>query len=237
MPDSTITLHVDITNPGGAKITGVTAKLSSSTSGIAVVSDSQLYIDEILPKEKTSLEYTIKIDKSVTSGVYALTLEFTSSEISQTQTISFEVRGKPKLQLAGVQTDKDVVYTGSPFSLSIQFENIGTGDAKSVKVVLDDNDIEGVLTSFVGTIEVDDTGTAIFDIIDKKPGRRIVKATVTYEDEYGNPAKKEVNIEYYVTSKPINIVGIIVVVAVLGGIGYYLYRKKQKEKRLKQLVK
>ena len=144
--------------------------------------------------------------------------------------------GEPDVRIAGVQTDKEFIYTDEKFSLSIQLENVGTGDAKSVKAELVDDNITGILTSYVGTIEVDDTGTAIFELKCGSPGEHTVDVNVIYEDEYGNQKEATFKAEFMIEKRPKDYTMLIIPPVVVIGIIYYFYRRWKRKKELKELV-
>ncbi|MBN3037189.1 MAG: hypothetical protein JW834_01960 [Candidatus Diapherotrites archaeon] len=237
LPGELVPLRISLTNKGGAVLMAIASTLSSATEGIAVVSDSSVFVDRLNPEESVEADYNVKLDKSVEVGVYSLTLSMNSEDVSQQQTISFEVRGVPKLQLAGVQSDKELIYAGTPFSLSVQLENIGTGNAKSVKATLKDGTAEGITTTYIGTIEIDDTGTALFDIKDNVAGKKVATALITFEDEYGKEFTNSVEVQYVIEAMPFNPLPIILVLALGGAAAYLYYRKKKREEQIKKLVK
>jgi hypothetical protein len=136
-----------------------------------------------------------------------------------------------------MEIDEDEIYEGDLFSLSLQLENIGTGDAKSVKAEIISNNVTGMKESYIGTIDVEDTGTAIFDLRDYNPGKRELTLKVTYEDEYGNPQDDlTVSTTYVIKEIPPDYSGYFIAVFVVIVIAYLIYRRWKKKKELEQLV-
>ena len=72
-------------------------------------------------------------------------------------------RGDVILEFSGKSTSPTKLMPGSEFTLSLQLENIGDQDAKSVRIELNaDGDLKGEFTTFVGEIEQDDVSTGVF---------------------------------------------------------------------------
>jgi hypothetical protein len=237
IPGKTVTLTLTLENRGGSNLYGIKATLKPINSEVAVMSDSSLHIDKFEAGTTQELLYDIRLDRDAPPGSYTAKLGLSSTAFTDNQNVSFEVIGIPDLRSAGVQTDEETIYSGDPFSLSVQLENIGTGDAKSVVAVFEDSDVRGVLTSYVGTVEADDTGTAIFDITDNAAGDKEVDVILTYEDEYGNVYTKTLKANYVIKGKSVDIFTPLILLIIIGAIGYYLYRRQQKSKEIQKLVK
>jgi hypothetical protein len=237
IPGKTVTLALTLENRGGSNLYGIKATLKPVDSEVAVMSDSSLYIDRFEAGTTQELLYDIRVDRGASPGSYTTKLQLSSTAFTDNQNVSFEVIGIPDLRSAGVQTDEDTIRTGDAFSLSVQLENIGTGDAKSVVAVFEDPDVTGVLKSYAGTIEADDTGTAIFDITDNAAGDKEVDVVVTYEDEYGNTYTRTLKAMYTITGRAVDVFTPLVLLIMLGAAGYYLYRRQQRSKEIQKLVK
>jgi hypothetical protein len=207
---------------------------------IAPLTVTKSTVESIQPGKTTTLTFLMKsIDTAIVQPYrIGVTAESESGSLTtKTDTTVLDIIGHPDIRLAGVQTDKDTIYQNKPFSLSVQFENIGTGDAKSTKVQILDGDLNGVTVSYVGEIQVDDTGSAIFDLHDSIAGKKEITALVTYEDAYGNSFTNKENLQYIITEvKPdYTIPLILVAVIVVGGVWYW--RRREKRKKIEKLVK
>ena len=239
LPGEVFDAEVILENTGSVTVNDVDVNYSISTDAATVnvmtIGSSMKRIPTIYPGEVASVIFPMKILDTATVKGYKMdvTATYTSGATTTTETdqVAIQVIGKPVMRLAGVQADRDVIYTDVQFSLSVQLENIGTGDAKSVKAELRDTTLDGVLTSYVGTVNVDDTGSAIFDITDSMPGRKLGTALITYEDEYGNILNDVIDVEYFVTQKAADNSWIFMVVAVVlvGGFLFYRHQKRKKE--------
>ena len=191
-------------------------------------------IVNIIPESSIyDISFTGLISKNAEPGSYPGTLTLDYNGKTLTNDFILDVYGEPDLKIAGVSTDDDV-YQGMKTSISLQLENVGMGDAESVKVVLQDDSYTGVTTSYIGTVEFDDTGTAIFDLVFKNKGTNNLRATITYFDELRNEHTFETYFDVYVNPMQRSYSWVVLLVIVAGG-GYFYYRKKQQGKQLKKV--
>src|SRR3989344_4467751 len=127
---------------------------------------------------------------------------------------SFQAYGRPRLVFSNIEysvdnvlggSDKQIMQ-GSNFTLSIQLDNIGEEKAKAVEIAADfGRGISGSSKSFLGNIDPDDSGAAVFNLsadYGAKAGEHPGTITVTYEDELG--AKKSFTQGYslYIAEQP-----------------------------------
>jgi hypothetical protein len=123
---------------------------------------------------------------------------------------------------------------GTDFTLSVQLENIGEQDAKSVRMELETNgDLIGERSSFVGEIEKDDVATGVFDLTVEPTalaGQRMVSARVIYIDEQGveNTVLKSFDIFIGEPASTSRTTMVIVAVVVIGLV-IYLWRRRKSE--------
>ncbi|MFC2174471.1 COG1361 S-layer family protein [archaeon] len=245
LPGADVELQVLLANTGSVTVNDVDVNYSIATDPTEInllpITTTSRRIATIRPGEEVIVSFPLQALKTATVKPYKVEVDakYTSGSTTNTESdeVAVEIRGKPEMRLAGVQVDKDIVYVASPFSISIQLENVGSGDAKSVKTVLIDGGMDGVLTSYVGTVEVDDTGSAIFDVRDYAPGRKKITALITFEDAYGNDFSESVEVEYFVTAVTADYTMVVVLVVVVAGIGFWYWRNKQKKKKIQSLVR
>ncbi|MCK4327659.1 MAG: hypothetical protein KAW41_04230 [Candidatus Diapherotrites archaeon] len=240
LPGGDIELRVLLKNTGSVTVNDVDVGYNISTDATEInllpLTTTSRRVASIRPGEEVTVSFPMQALKTATVKPYKIKVkaEYTSGSTMHTESdeVAVEIRGKPEMRLAGVQADRDTIYAGVPFSLSIQLENTGTGDAKSVKTELQDTTLDGVMTSYVGTVDVDDTGSAIFDITDRTAGRKMGTALITYEDAYGNIFTDQIAVEYFVTMVPEDYSGIVIVVLVVAVGGFFVYRHQKRKKEL-----
>jgi hypothetical protein len=140
-------------------------------------------------------------------------------------------RGEVKIEIAGITTSPAKIHPDEDFTLSIQLENVGKQDAKSVKAVIQPVEgFTGERTSFLGSLKVDDLSTAIFEMgvsEDINPGTYHFALLVAYTDELGAEYSDEMEFQLVVARGerrllPYLAVGIVLLLAL--GYGWMRYR-------------
>ncbi len=244
LPAEQSTLYVTVENTGSVTINNMDiayeVQTDSANVNIAPLTVTKKSVDIILPGEEATVDFLMKSIDTATVQPYRVGVTVSSESGALTtreDTTVLDVIGHPDIKLAGVQTDKETIYQGMPFSLSIQFENVGTGNAKSTRVNLVDGGVEGITVSYVGEIEVDDTGSAIFDLHDKVPGKKVITAVVTYEDAYGDIFTTQEEVQYVITEMKADYTMLILLFVVIVVVGVWYWRRKEKRKKIEKLVK
>ena len=223
-----------VTNRGQATFSDV--KVSLLTNISLSIADNSLYLGNLRPGESRQVTFSVRADRALASGIYPMTIIIDAAEKSQREAAALVVDGIPDLRGAGVTTDVEQVISGKPFSVSIQLENIGTGSARSVRATLLEEKVIGIRESFMGTIDADDTDTAIFDLTTTKLGDNEFSVLVGYEDNNGNAYSKTVKAAVYVHAANNNL-GVIAFLALAVAISYYIYRRKRKMDESKKKVR
>jgi len=221
--DAVFTLN----NTGALAASNIVATISTaSTASITWIPDYQI-IDYIAPSSLVNVTFKGMVSLETAPGAYQGSVEFVYSNKSLSNDFILEVHGTPDLKLAGSQTDK-TPYVGEKITLSVQLEDIGKEKARSVQAKLKDPTIMGTLTSYVGTIESDDTGSAIFDITLAKAGSYTIPLEFTYTDDEGNTYVQSEDISLFVYTRPFDFSGVVLLAIVAAVLWYWMKRKKKK---------
>jgi hypothetical protein len=189
----------------------------------------------------SSTSFDLKALKSSGPGKYTATAKITFTDelgiadaVEEQFSLFILDRGEVILEISGKSTSPTNLVPGTEFTLSLQLENIGDQDAKSVRIDLESNgDLIGEFTSFVGEIEKDDVSTGVFDLRVSpiaEPGTRMISAKVTYLDERGieNTAIKSFDLFIGEPSGRSNTTIILVAVVVIVLV-IYLWRRRKSE--------
>lgn len=141
------------------------------------------------------------------------------------------VSNEAELDIAYVKTDPMIPKVNEEMTLMIRIENFGDGDANSVKVRVDLPFLGGK-EAFLGEIEADDDGPAVFTLIPNQSGEFDYSLVISYKDDYGKHYITE-SLELYVKGNEKNgaleIGAAIAVLVTLTGLGGYFYFKKKKK--------
>jgi hypothetical protein len=189
--DFTLSLGLENTGTQDARATKMVLSLPKEFTG----EDSAFY-GKIPEGGSSSTSFDLKAMKSSGPGTYTATAKITfTDELGKADAVEEQFslfildRGEVILEISGKSTSPTKLEPGTEFTLSLQLENIGDQDAKSVRIDLESNgDLIGEFASFVGEIEKDDVSTGVFDLKvapEAAPGTRMISAKVTYLDERG----------------------------------------------------
>ena len=180
------------------------------------------------------VSFSMLLGDKVMSDTYVFSLDVNCDDCSKifSNQFSFLALGRPELVFSSIEysvegalgSDKQIM-AGSPFTLSIQLDNIGKEKAKGVEVSIDfGKGILGAGKSFLGNIDPDDSGAAVFSLTaasDVNPGPQAGTIAVTYTDELGGKKSFSESYSLFVNHQPptspvVYIVILILVLAVLG---------------------
>lgn len=208
-PDSDFALSLGLENIGNgdAKSVEVLLTLPQEFSG-----KYSAFLGALEEGKKSTAKFELKASKEATPVAYdtKAKIEYTDErglthEIEKNFQVFVHERGEVKIEIAGITASPPKLTPGSDFTLSIQLENVGKQDAKSVKAVIGPRqEFTGERTSFLGSIKKDDLSTAIFDMaVDKKAkaGTYDIVLDVTFTDERGVEYNDEKSFELIVAEK------------------------------------
>lgn len=234
--DVTLTLSLENTGLQDAKSAKIDLILPAEFTG-----EDAAYLGTIAKDGSKSAAFDIKSLKSSAPGTYTATARITYTDgrgAVSTEEEPFNIfildRGDVILEFSGKSTSPTKLVPGSEFTLSLQLENIGDQDAKSVRIELNANgDLKGEFTTFVGEIEQDDVSTGVFDLSIAPiagPGARMINADILYLDERGVENRIVKTFDLFVSepggSSSSKMLLVVVVVVV---IGVYLWRRRKSE--------
>lgn len=235
LADSDFSLTLGLENSGNDKAEALKAQIMypSGFSG-----ETTEYLGTLARDGKATVSYDMKAARTVESGIHDFTLKLTYMENGEEiiKEIPFQVylfeRGDIRLEIAGIDTSPTKILPGTEVTLSIQIENIGTQEAKSVKTeIVPGEGFSGTFSSFIGSLKEDDTSTAIFDITaapTNQAGTYDMKMVLTYLDQKGSEFKEEKGFQLTVDQPPKQspvgaVVGLVVVVIVV----WYLWKRRK----------
>lgn len=236
-PDTEFNLSVKVENIGTGKVNAVELKLLFPEE---FQGEKTAFLGTIKRDSTATGTFNLKALKNASSKAYDYTLLITYKDekgVENTVKKDFEVyvseRGEIDVEIAGVTTSPSKLYPGESFSLSVQLENIGKQDAKSVRAEIQPmNEFIGERISFIGSLKEDDLSTAIFEMSvakDAEPGSYELKMKVFYTDEKGVEHSEEKYFSLLVSEKPRNRLWDIAagVSVTLLLIGTYVWKRKR----------
>jgi hypothetical protein len=137
------------------------------------------------------------------------------------------MKGKAELGFVTVDTSPSRLTEGMPFDLTIRIENTGTGEAKQVSAMVD-LPVEGKKEAFIGKIKPGNDAPVIFLLEGANAGNHPYTLTIQYTDDMGeHTMTRQMNLRVPPTDHTMDYVLVLVVLAILGIIGYrYWYLPK-----------
>jgi len=226
-------INFSLTNKELTQASNINAKIKLSGLSVSWLPSSKT-IKQIPPKSTKTITFKGIVSRNALPKSYLGNITLNYNGNSLTNDFILDISGKPMLKIAGISTSDDV-YTGKKTSVSLQLENIGKGDAESVKVTLINSSSQGVKTAYIGKIEYDDTGTAIFDLSFSKKGTNTLTALITYTDDLQKKHSFEKKFNIYVNSEKKNYLNYLIILLIAISLAYYYYKKKKQSEQLKRV--
>lgn len=245
--DDTVNISGVLKNEGNATLTGISINLNYSGK-IIPLSETTLFIGDILPSTIKPFDFNLKIPKTADIGIYDMNIYAVDiSSNSDTEKFSIIVEDKPTIIISAIDKsidgDKTFLSQEDKFSLSVQLENISKSRAKSVSMkILNLKDIgfEGTDLAYVGSIDASDSGAGVFDLSilsNSKAENKYLQIEITYSDEYDVEHKMIKEINLLVSEKQSSGTGwfIFIIIVLASVIGYLYYKRKKKLLKIKSL--
>jgi hypothetical protein len=132
---------------------------------------------------------------------------------------------KPDLAISRIYTNPEVTHEGEKLILTIDIENAGNGEAKDVRAELENLNLKGIKQKYLGKIEPDETIPARF--IFEKDKKGIYEGNIKLSYKFAGE-NQELNfpLQIQIFSNGTNYFYMILIVLILGVLGYFLYKKK-----------
>lgn len=159
---STIRLNVTISNSLPEDEHDVFVEVAS-TDNLVMVGSTKVPFGTVPANGETSKTILLGINPSATVGYYLvpLTVQLSTGQ-SFDASVGMLVQAASQISVAS-ETSPSIVTPGATVSLTVRISNIGDSAIRSVLVSLDSESvsIESGNNTFIGTLNVDDTGTVI----------------------------------------------------------------------------
>ncbi len=246
-----------VKNIGSREARNVSVKLSQSGqqefSDFVLLSATDQTVGNIEIGETKRTTFVLKPANKITPGLFSFDVNATCLDCGDPtiEKITLDVLGKPDLIVSGIdfsvenvpESLEKTIMLGSAFAFSIQIDNIGEEDAKAVEVSVLDNDVLlGAKTSYIGNIETDDSGAAIFDLIASGQGLQLGENDLTIKISFINESNEKESVEQtyklFVHARPIEFpftpVILLIILAIVLNFTYknifrFIDSRKKKE--------
>jgi len=238
------TIGIHIENCGDSLPQNVTFEILSLPAHISVKEPLITEIPKIIySNSERFLVFHMKVDNEAKSGTHIIKtrLSYGSKTVGRIkdEEISIDVIGdKAELSIASIKTSPVLPYKGEAVELTLRIENFGDGTANAIKVYAN-HSFQGIKESFIGTLNSDEDGPAIFTFIPKKAGEFEIPVKISYKDDFGdNEIKTKINLTILrkKTSWFLILFLIVIISFAIWSFRNYAKLKRTKNKIIHQLL-
>lgn len=238
------TVGIQIENCGSISPSEVYFEILSLPTDIEIKEQLKTSISKLeYSNSERILIYHMKTASDAKPGQHVIKARLTYGNERASYTKDYEIPidvigEKSELSISSVKTKPILPYVGDTIELTIRIENFGKGAANSLRIGIE-HPFTGTKESFMGQLDSDEDGPAIFTFIADKAGEYEIPVRISYDDDFGNKEIKT-SINLTVLKKKINyakIIEIVIVsILVIALILYYIKARKEKAKIIKQLL-
>ena len=224
-PGDEIPVTLNVKNAGQLLADDVTLKITNVSGSVAPKSTDLLHLGTVNPGDQKTVTLILLSDKDASSGLIRIPVAISYNALDGTavteQTgIDIMMKGKAELGFVTVDTSPARLTEGTPFDLTIRIENTGTGEAKQVSATVD-LPVEGKKEAFIGKIKPGNDAPVIFLLEGASGGNHPYTLTIHYTDDMGeHTMTRQMNLRVPPTDNTGNILLLLVILAILGFIGY-----------------
>ncbi len=184
---------------------------------LPVGEDNVRYLGELEPGQNATLEFRIRANSQLETGIYPLRIEISyltspdDRQVDDERLVGIDVTGKEKLIISKISTSPERVLPGtSNVEVSLEVENIGTGVAQMVLLrPLPEYPFKLSGTSEqiinLGSLGKGESARASFRVDvagNATSGRYELPVELTYTDGVGNEMRTNLSVPIIVSSKP-----------------------------------
>jgi hypothetical protein len=233
-PGDEFTLKTTVVSVGTGNAKNIRISLSlDDNSTIIPLEDSSIFIPRLDAGEPMTVEFKLQLSQDAPTTSYNIPIQITgfdeteSIRINSYEMIGFDALARANLNIASIKTEPVIGTTGNDLKLSVRIENVGLGEATSVKASIQDLRFTGVKEAFIGKIEPDDDNPAVFTLLPDRSGSFNYILRIDYEDDFGKHYMEE-DLVLVVRPGDGSTLIIIFFLLVIGSIIFLYYRKRLK---------
>lgn len=207
-PGQDVTVKIRIINEGGETAQDVSVNLNTDYPFyLKTTSDDPEKTKDLCVGCSMDNTYYLIVNADAKSGLYPLTFDISYGDVvvRTSETIDIKIVGKPDILLQTINKDTNVT-SGEKFNLEMQFNNIGTGIARNIKIIPKSEDIMmlGSNMNLVSELLPDEQKMITSEFIIKEslePDTYKFPITLEYVDEQGNSYTESFDIGINVLNK------------------------------------
>lgn len=233
-PGDTVTAVLTLTNYGSSSASDVMVRCVETDPDIASQKTSAFHFSTIAPSSSEKMELSLLADRQAEEGIHEVPIQISYSVIdgsllTDSDSISIDVRGLSDLSIASITTQPQRLSTGNEFDLIIRLENTGTAEARSVSATTDIG-LSGSKEAFIGTIKPGNDAPAVFILQADRAGDFTYGFDYLYEDDWGeHTGHYDLHLNVAKNEDAIAAIVLLAVLAAAGAAFYFFYYRRRKE--------
>jgi hypothetical protein len=232
VPGQEFYLRTTVKNAGNGNAKNVRVMLNlNNSSPLIPLEDNVRFFENLSAGSSENLSFKLLLGSNADVKPYKIPLRITASnntetfQIDKIQEIGINVLNRAQIDISSLKFDPEMPVKGQQASLTLRLENVGEGEARSVKARLEGLEGSGSTSAFLGRLDKDDDAPAVFTFTPEKTGDQNVTLLVEYEDDFGEHQISE-NLTFNVKRQEGSVIP-IVFGAVLVLAAVILYTKKK----------
>lgn len=234
-PGDNFFLYTTVASVGSGNAKNIRISLQiDDVSSLVAVKDNSAFIHTLDSGEEEQIAFELSLGKEAEITSYNIPIIITavddteSQNINSEETIGFDAKGRAKLDIANIKNDPTLPEKGNDLTQTIRIENVGKGEARSVKVTLAGLDMFGTREAFIGKLDANDDAPATFSFIPRKAGDLEYTALIEYEDDFGNYSTEHDLTMSVKGTSPYRVLLLIIVILLMIAGGYTLQERYKK---------
>ncbi len=192
IPGQEFYLRTTVKNAGNGEAKNVRVMLNlNNSSPLIPLEDNVLFVENLSAGHSENLSFKLLLGSNADVQPYKIPLRITASndaetfQIDKTQEIGINVLNRAKIDISSLKFDPGMPVKGQQVSMIVRLENVGEGEASSVKARLEGLEGSGSTGAFLGRLEKGNDAPAVFTFVPEKAGEQAVTLLIEYEDDFG----------------------------------------------------
>ncbi len=225
-PGDSLPVQLTLENHGVSQAKDITVRVKETGSSVATESTRAFHIDRLNDGDRAGGGIVLTTDKDAAAGIHQIPVEISytspdSGDTTLSEMISLSVRGQADLSINALETMPTRITENSPFDMIIRLENAGTGNAESVRAIID-LPFKGGKNAFIGRIEPKSDAPAVFNLESGNAGEYPYSLIISYKDDWGDHEVSQ-NLTMFIQKPPDGTLMVVLVILLLLG-GYAGWR-------------
>lgn len=232
VPGQEFYLRTAVKNAGNGDAKNVRVMLNfNNSSPLIPLEDNVRFVENLSAGSSENLSFKLLLGSNADVQPYKIPLRITASnntetfQIDKVQEIGINVLNRAKIDISSLKFDPGMPVKGQQVYMIVRLENVGEGEASSVKARLEGLEGSGSTGAFLGRLEKDDDAPAVFTFVPEKAGEQAVTLLIEYEDDFGAHRLRE-NLTFSVDRQEGSILPIVLgAVLILAAAVFYMKKK------------